>query len=40
MRDEPLQRDVNVVLLFAGYGVAADLPIVEGVGKVPFVTED
>ena len=54
MRDEPLQRDVNVVLLFAGYGVAAYLPIldgvqvhlldqpvlVEGVGKVPFVTED
>jgi len=31
MRDEPLEGDVDVVLLLAGYGVAADLPILDGV---------
>ena len=31
MRDEPLQRDVDVVLLLAGDGVTADLPVLDGV---------
>ena len=28
---EPLQRDVNIVLLLARDGVAADLPVLDGV---------
>lgn len=28
---KPLQRDVNVVFLFARDGVAADLPVLDGV---------
>jgi len=31
MWDEPLEGDVDVVLLLAGDGVAADLPILDGV---------
>ena len=31
MRDQPLEGDVDVVLLLAGDGVAADLPILDGV---------
>ena len=31
MRDEPLEGDVDVVLLLAGDGVAADLAILDGV---------
>ena len=35
---EPLQRDVNIVLLFARDGVTTDLPVLDGV-QVHFLDE-
>lgn len=38
MLDEPLQRDIYVVLLFAGDGIAADLSVLNA-GQIQFFNE-